>query len=213
MISRPFLDAPNSALVACAIVLSLYLVFSTPSLIGEESEEGAEPQLDGDIDGSGKIDEKDRLLMEKAIGANASDPDWDPRCDLDGDGLVSFKDFLILKANMGKTLPGLYSERSSCEHPELIFCPRIPMCQLPWSGAESAEIKLEFFIGPNGNVISVRPILSDLESDAIKALLVYARGWHFEAATSSSVHSGGDYSIITTRAQDIIRFDEGPLPK
>jgi len=214
LILRPFFDEPRSALVACSLVLSLWLIFFAPSLIAEETNEaGAGPRLDGDIDGSGRVDEKDRLLMEKAIGANSSDPDWDPRCDLDGDGLISFKDFQILEANAGKTLPGLYSERSSCGCPALIFAPRIPMREAPLNGAQSVEVKLEFCVGRGGNVISVRLILSDLEPDAKKMLLVYARGWYFEAASHTSVDNGGSYSIITTRCKDIVRLDEGPLPK
>ena len=214
LILRPLFDESCSALVACALVLSLWLIFFAPSLIGEETKEtGAGPRLDGDVDGSGRVDEKDRFLMEKAIGANPSDPEWDPRCDLDGDGLVSFKDFLIVEVNMGKALPGLGSERSSCGFPELIFAPRIPMREFRLNGAQSVETKLEFCVGRDGHVISVRPILSDLEPDAEKMLLVYARGWYFEAATNPAMDNGDSYSIITMRCQDLIGLDEGPLPE
>lgn len=214
MTLRSLLQKFRSALVACTLVVSLWLLFFAPSLIGEETKgQSAESHLEGDIDESGKVDEKDRFLMEKAIGANPSDADWDPRCDLDGDGLVSFKDFLILEVNMGKAMPGLYSERSSCGCPELIFAPRIPMRELPLNGTQRVEIKLEFRVGRDGHVISVKSILSDLQPDARKMLLVYARGWCFETGTNASMDNGDSYSIITMRSQDLIGLDEGPLPE
>jgi len=222
---RPLFDEFRWTLAVAVLVMLLWLIFLAPLSIAEEtklvgaaheppsSEAVVEPRLKGDIDESGKVDEKDKLLMEKAIGANASDPDWDKRCDLDGDGLVSFKDFLILEANMGKSLPGLSSEGSSCGFPELIFAPRIPMFQRPLNGAWRAGIKLEFRVGRDGAVTSVRLILSDLELDEREMLLAYVRGWYFETAANPSVDKEDTYSIITTRCQDIIGLEEGPLPE
>ncbi len=211
---RPRFDELDSAYVAWVLILSLPLILIVPSSVGEEATgSGLASALQGDIDGSGRIDEKDKSLMEKAIGANSSDPDWDPRCDLDGDGLVSFKDFGILNANMGEALPGLKSEISSCGYPELIFAPRIPMRELALNGAHRGEIKLEFRVGWDGNVNSVRLILSDLEPDEREMLLFHARGWYFETAMNASMDNRASCSIITTRCQDIIGLDEGPLPR
>ena len=211
---RPRFDELDSAYIAWVLILSLPLILVVTSSVGEETDgSGPASGLQGDIDGSGRVDEKDQSLMEKAIGANSSDPDWDPRCDLDGDGLVSFDDFAILSANMGEALPGLKSEISSCGHPELIFAPRIPMRELPLNGAYHVKIKLEFCVGRDGNVKSVRLLLSDLEPDAREMLLFYARGWYFETATNASTDNRDSYSIITARCQDIIGLDEGPLPR
>lgn len=222
---RPLFNELRRTLGVAVLVTLLWLIYSAPSSIGEEtkpvgaadeppsSEAVAQPLLNGDIDESGKVDDKDKLLMEKAIGANASDPDWDKRCDLDGDGLITFKDLLILQGNMGKSLPGLSPESSSCGFPELIFAPRIPAFQLPLSGACRAGIKLEFRVGRDGAVTSVRSVLSDLEPDERELVVAYVRAWHFEVATSPSVDKEGSYSIITARYQDIIGLEEGPLPQ
>jgi len=202
------------AYIGWVLILLLPLVLTVPSSVGEETDSSeAASALQGDIDGSGRIDETDKSLMEKALGANSSDPDWDPRCDLDGDGLVSFNDFAILMASMGEALSGLNSGSSSCGRPKLIFAPRIPMRELPLNGAYRGETKLEFRIGRDGNVNSVKVILSSLEPDARDVLLFYARGWYFETATNASMDNKDSYSIISARCQDIIELEEGPLPR
>jgi hypothetical protein len=57
----------------------------------------------GDINGDGKVDVADALLLAKAFGSNPSSPSWNANADLDGNGIVDIFDALLLVSNFGKT--------------------------------------------------------------------------------------------------------------
>ncbi|MBN1593339.1 MAG: hypothetical protein JW941_08870, partial [Candidatus Coatesbacteria bacterium] len=158
--------------LALAFILIVELILCVPSLLGEE--EIAPPPstgLQGDIDGSGVVDRADELLMEKALGSNSTDPDWDARCDLDGDGLVSFKDFDILKSNMGKSVPGLQLEVSECGYPSPALMPSlIPGGKSPGEDLE-ARVILQFQLSLEGSIISIRSLFSDLDGPDTELVL------------------------------------------
>ena len=200
--------------LSCTFLLWLCLISSVAPSIGEETDDsGKGAELSGDIDGSGNVDAEDKSLMERAIGANSSDPDWDSRCDLDGDGLITFKDLLILESNMGKSLPGVAIGVGyhACGRPELVFAPKLLFGGLLSVSDSRGEVTLEFRVGQDGGVLSVRALLSDLGPAAMKTLLFYARGWYFETVADSA-KKATSYSIITMNCQDLIAQDGGLLP-
>jgi hypothetical protein len=57
----------------------------------------------GDINGDGKVDMQDALLLAKAYGSTPGSPNWNANADLNGDGIVDIFDALILMSNFGKT--------------------------------------------------------------------------------------------------------------
>lgn len=46
----------------------------------------------GDCDGSNVVDALDYMILINAMGSSSADTNWDPRADLDGDGVVSSSD-------------------------------------------------------------------------------------------------------------------------
>lgn len=58
---------------------------------------------DGDIDGSGRVDGVDLVLLGLHFGASAGDKRFDPACDLDANGIIDGDDLAILAANFGQT--------------------------------------------------------------------------------------------------------------
>ena len=58
--------------------------------------------IPGDINGDGKVDHKDLLLLASAYGSKTGDPRYIPEADINGDGKVDHRDLLILAANYGK---------------------------------------------------------------------------------------------------------------
>jgi hypothetical protein len=59
----------------------------------------------GDINGDGKVDHKDLLLLASAYGSEVGDPPYIPEADINCSGKVDHKDLLILASNYGKTDP------------------------------------------------------------------------------------------------------------
>lgn len=61
--------------------------------------------LQGDADRSGIVDTTDGDIVAASLGARPSDPAWDARADLNGDGIVNVLDVAIYSAAVGRTLP------------------------------------------------------------------------------------------------------------
>jgi predicted secreted protein len=59
--------------------------------------------IPGDVDGNGKVEIKDILLLAKAYGTNPQSLNWNPNLDVNGDDKVDIKDILIAAKNYGKT--------------------------------------------------------------------------------------------------------------
>jgi hypothetical protein len=59
--------------------------------------------LVGDINGDGKVDGKDIILVAKAFGSYPGHPRWNSAADLNGDGIVDALDVVIVAKNFGKT--------------------------------------------------------------------------------------------------------------
>ena len=70
---------------ACAMVVVLMALFIAPAFA----------KL-GDINGDGKVDIKDLVLLAKAYGSRPGDPNWNPLCDLHHDGVVDLVDLVTL---------------------------------------------------------------------------------------------------------------------
>jgi len=59
----------------------------------------------GDVDWNGVIDGADLERIRAAFGSTPGSPNWDPECDLNGDGKVDLRDLVICSSNQGKTAP------------------------------------------------------------------------------------------------------------
>jgi len=58
----------------------------------------------GDVNRDGVIDDRDLALMRAAFGAKPGDPNWNPDCDLNGDGIINVKDVGLASRNYGLTI-------------------------------------------------------------------------------------------------------------
>lgn len=67
---------------------------------GNESIES--PSLVGDIDNSGRVDGFDLGRVGVAEGTRLGDPLWDPKADLNNDGVLDGKDLEIIHKNFGQ---------------------------------------------------------------------------------------------------------------
>jgi hypothetical protein len=55
----------------------------------------------GDVNWDGVIDQTDTNLMQAAWQSTPSSPNWNPDCDLNGDGIVNAADLAILASHYG----------------------------------------------------------------------------------------------------------------
>ncbi|MBI3892253.1 MAG: PKD domain-containing protein, partial [Candidatus Wallbacteria bacterium] len=58
--------------------------------------------LEGDLDGSGRVDAADLMALARAFGASRGEPRFDERADLNADGRVGAADLEILRANFAR---------------------------------------------------------------------------------------------------------------
>ena len=56
----------------------------------------------GDLDGNGRVDMTDIMIVVKAFGSTPEKPNWDPRADTDGNGRVDMTDVMTVVRNFGK---------------------------------------------------------------------------------------------------------------
>lgn len=61
-------------------------------------DSAADPDVPGDIDGDGDVDEDDYNLLVAAFGTSSGEPGYDPEADLDGDGDVDCNDIFRFRA-------------------------------------------------------------------------------------------------------------------
>lgn len=64
---------------------------------------GADFHLMGDVDYDGVIGDADVAVLEAAMGSKPGDSNWNPDCDLNGDGVVDIYDGAIMNFNWGAT--------------------------------------------------------------------------------------------------------------
>lgn len=60
--------------------------------------------LPGDVNGDGKVNTEDLILLGKTFGLSRGDPNFDARADFNEDGIVDGMDLIILCMNWGATL-------------------------------------------------------------------------------------------------------------
>ena len=58
----------------------------------------------GDLNSDGYIDAIDQAIMNAAFNSTPSDPNWNPACDLTGNGLIDIFDVNILATNFGRNI-------------------------------------------------------------------------------------------------------------
>jgi len=63
----------------------------------------------GDVNRDGVIDQTDLNLVNAAYDSKSGDPNWNPDCDLDGDGVVSIRDARIVSLNFGLTIDKVFT--------------------------------------------------------------------------------------------------------
>jgi len=62
--------------------------------------------LPGDVDGNGRVDATDLMLLGKTFGLSCGEPNFDARADFNDDCIVDGMDLIILCLNYGATLEG-----------------------------------------------------------------------------------------------------------
>lgn len=62
--------------------------------------------LPGDVDGNGRVDATDLMLLGKTFGLSQGEPGYDARADFNDDNIVDGMDLIILCLNYGATLEG-----------------------------------------------------------------------------------------------------------
>jgi hypothetical protein len=63
------------------------------------------PYLFGDVNHDGKNDMMDLWLVAKAYGSAPRKPDWNPHCDIDGNGIINMLDLYIVATRFGEHCP------------------------------------------------------------------------------------------------------------
>jgi len=58
----------------------------------------------GDINRDGVIDDRDLALVRAAYGSTPGAPNWNPDCDLNGDGRVNMTELVTVSKNYGAVL-------------------------------------------------------------------------------------------------------------
>jgi hypothetical protein len=66
------------------------------------TERDIDTMMLGDLNGDGKIDDSDVLILATAFGSTPEDENWNPQADLNEDSTVNYKDLLMLAVNYGK---------------------------------------------------------------------------------------------------------------
>jgi len=59
----------------------------------------------GDVNWDGYIDATDLDLLKAAYDSKLGDPNWNPDCDLNGDGVVNIMDTVVCSKNQGSLAP------------------------------------------------------------------------------------------------------------
>jgi len=55
-----------------------------------------------DLNGDGKVNIKDTVIVAKAFGAHQGDPRWDSKADLNNDNMVDLADLFIMSKHFGE---------------------------------------------------------------------------------------------------------------
>jgi hypothetical protein len=62
--------------------------------------------IQGDFNKDGDVNLGDLIILASAFGTSPGNPQWNPVCDLDGDGAVGLYELGVLSMNYGKTIMG-----------------------------------------------------------------------------------------------------------
>jgi len=85
------------------IYVASYYIFKATSTTKFEVILLGDIYIDGGTGQIAKVDGKDYILLIKAIGSYPGHPNWNPRADLNKDGVVDGKDFVLIIKNIGNT--------------------------------------------------------------------------------------------------------------
>jgi parallel beta-helix repeat protein len=63
------------------------------------------PNMFGDINGDGKVNLQDLVLLANAYSSKPGDAKWNPNADIDGNGIVGLTDLVIMAQHYGQQYP------------------------------------------------------------------------------------------------------------
>jgi hypothetical protein len=75
----------------------------------------------GDVNADGIINMKDLEIMKAAYGSTPGSPNWNPACDLNGDGRVNILDVTKATGNYGKVSTKYFTKRLTFSVPAPII--------------------------------------------------------------------------------------------
>jgi Ca2+-binding EF-hand superfamily protein len=75
----------------------------------------------GDVNGDGIICKKDLEIMQAAFGSTPESPNWNPACDLNGDGKVDMIDISTAARNYGEVSTKYFTKRLTFSVPAPII--------------------------------------------------------------------------------------------
>jgi hypothetical protein len=80
---------------ACACLIFSFVFCLLSGLVSIRCANAVVPSAPGDINGDGKIDDADFLLMEQAYGGKIGSQNWNTWADINNDGIVNLLDLVI----------------------------------------------------------------------------------------------------------------------
>ena len=146
--------------------------------------------VQGDVNKDGIVDNKDLLMLERALGAERIDPDWVEECDLNEDGCIDFTDLEILKSNLGSKIQDSAKNDSVSVKDEKKGFPiktkiieRTPLLQIDSFILENigeSYFAAEVLIDKTGSVVDLKISRGSGDKNVDKYLTIELRKWKFE---------------------------------
>jgi len=165
----------------CLSILFVFLLFATTSA----------ESIQGDINQDGGVDDRDRFLLERSLGAGINDPDWCEECDLNHDGYIDFTDLELLVSNLGKrAIVSPESEAKEGKEREfkriplkVVVLEKTPLTHLnPWTleRTERDYFGAEILVDTAGSVLDIKISKSSGYKPVDVYLITELKKWKFK---------------------------------
>jgi hypothetical protein len=93
------------AIVGLAMMaIAVYRAQTTPVALYDMNGDGKVDWHDVDVNNDGKVDVKDIVIVSKAYGSRIGEPNYNPRCDFNQDGVIDDTDLNLIRAFFGYPL-------------------------------------------------------------------------------------------------------------
>lgn len=150
--------------------------------------------IKGDFNKDGIIDDKDRIILERALGADRSELGWIEECDLDESGFIDFLDLEILKKNLGLSVDhdlNVKTEENKKEQVSGIsvkthIMEKTPLLQIDSFILEKIDTRYfaaEVLIDINGSVMDIKISKGTGYKPTDVYILTEMKKWKFEPVT------------------------------